>query len=91
LLSLIEDAQSAIASRAERALLAELDGSCRTPIGGHATLRPDGDVELTGLIARADGSFLLKRRLVGAPADAARLGRELGESLRRDAPADVLA
>jgi hydroxymethylbilane synthase len=91
LLSLIEDAQSAIASRAERALLAELDGSCRTPIGGHATLRADGDVELTGLIARADGSFLLKRRLVGAPADAARLGRELGQSLRRDAPADVLA
>ena len=91
LLSLIEDAQSAIASRAERALLAELDGSCRTPIGGHATLRADGEVELTGLIARADGSFLLKRRLVGAPADAARLGRELGQSLRRDAPADVLA
>ena len=91
LLSLIEDADSAVASRAERALLAELDGSCRTPIGGHATLRPDGDVELTGLVARADGSFLLKRRLVSAPADAARLGRELGESLRRDAPADVLA
>lgn len=91
LLSLIEDAASAVASRAERALLAELDGSCRTPIGGYATLKLDGDVELTGLVARADGSFLLKRRLVGAAADAARLGRELGQSLRRDAPADVLA
>jgi hydroxymethylbilane synthase len=89
LLSLIEDHESAIASAAERALLAELDGSCRTPIGGHACLQPDGSIELTGLVARADGSFLLKRRLCGAATDAARLGRELAESLRRDAPADV--
>lgn len=89
LLSLIEDREAAIASRAERALLAELDGSCRTPIGGHARRRADGSVELTGLVARADGSFLLKRALSGAAADAARLGRDLGESLRRDSPADV--
>ena len=27
---------------AERALLGALDGSCRTPIGGHARLLPDG-------------------------------------------------
>jgi hydroxymethylbilane synthase len=47
-------------------------------------------VRLTGLIARPDGSFLLKRALEGAASDAARIGRELGDSLRRDAPADVL-
>jgi hydroxymethylbilane synthase len=90
LLSVIEDGEAAVASRAERALLAELDGSCRTPIGGHARL-VDGAVELTGLVARADGSFLLKRSLSAAPADAARLGRELGRSLRADAPVDVFA
>jgi hydroxymethylbilane synthase len=89
LLSTIQDREAAIASAAERALLAELDGSCRTPIGGHAQLSEDGDVQLTGLVARADGSFLLKRRLRGAPGDAARLGRELGDSLRKDSPADV--
>ncbi len=89
LLSVIEDAEAAVASRAERALLAELDGSCRTPIGGHARLGKDGSVELTGLVARADGSFLLKRRMTGAAADAARLGRELGDSLRADSPADI--
>jgi hydroxymethylbilane synthase len=89
LLSIIQDPDSAVASVAERALLSELDGSCRTPIGGHAKLQPDGSVQLTGLVARADGSFLLKRRLSGWPADAVRLGRELGESLRADSPADV--
>jgi hydroxymethylbilane synthase len=91
LLSMIEDRDAAIASAAERALLSELDGSCRTPIGGHARLQANGDVELTGLVARADGSFLLKRRLRGAGSDAARLGRELGACLRADSPADILA
>ena len=89
LLSIIEDRESAAASAAERGLLSELDGSCRTPIGGHAKLTGDGHLELTGLVARADGGFLLKRRLAGLSSDAERIGRELGESLRRDSPADV--
>ncbi len=91
LLSGIEDAEARAVSTAERALLAALDGSCRTPIGGHARLLPDGQLHLTGLVARADGSFLLKRSLHGSPKDAVRLGRELGDSLRQDAPADIFA
>ena len=90
LLSGIEDAEARAVSTAERALLAALDGSCRTPIGGHARLLPNGELHLTGLVARADGTFLLKRALHGAPADAAAIGRALGESLRRDSPADIL-
>jgi hydroxymethylbilane synthase len=89
LLSAIEDAEARAVSTAERSLLAALDGSCRTPIGGHARLLPDGQLHLTGLVARADGSFLLKRTAHGDPKDAARLGRDLGESLRRDCPADI--
>ena len=89
LLAAIEDREAAAVSTAERALLAALDGSCRTPIGGHARLLPDGRLYLTGLVARADGSFLLKRSLHGDAADAARIGRELGESLRRDSPAAI--
>jgi hydroxymethylbilane synthase len=89
LLSAIEDREAKAVSTAERALLAALDGSCRTPIGGHARLLPGGGLHLTGLVARPDGSFLLKRSAHGAPADAARIGRELGESLRRDSPADI--
>jgi hydroxymethylbilane synthase len=91
LLSAIEDPVAKAVSTAERALLAALDGSCRTPIGGHARLLPDGQLILTGLIARADGSFLLKRTLHGSPADARRIGEELGDSLRADSPADVFA
>lgn len=91
LLAAIEDPEAKAVATAERALLAALDGSCRTPIGGHARLMEDGDLHITGLVAREDGSFLLKRSLTGARADAERLGQELGLSLKADSPADIFA
>ena len=90
LLAGIEDPEALAVATAERALLAELDGSCRTPIGGHARLLADGRLRLTGLVARADGGFLLRRSLEGPATEAARLGATLGASLRADAPADLL-
>jgi hydroxymethylbilane synthase len=90
LLAVIEDRETLVASTAERALLSALDGSCRTPIGGHARLLPDGHLRLTGLVARPDGSFLLRRHVEGGVGDAARMGAELGAGLRRDCPADIL-
>ncbi len=89
LLAAIEDAGARAVSTAERAMLAALDGSCRTPIGGHATLLAGGELVLTGMVARADGSYLLKRALRGGVADATRIGEELGASLRADSPADI--
>jgi hydroxymethylbilane synthase len=91
LLSGIEDPEARAVSTAERTMLALLDGSCRTPIGGHARLLPDGRLHLTGLVAREDGSFLLKRSLYGEPADAARIGAALGAELRADSPEDLFA
>jgi hydroxymethylbilane synthase len=91
LLSGIEDSEAKAVATAERALLAALDGSCRTPIGGYARLQGDGSLHLTGLVARADGSFLLQRSATGAQEDAARLGRDLGESLKADSPSDIFA
>ena len=89
LLAAIEDRASRAVATAERALLATLDGSCTTPIGGHARVMPDGTLHLVGLVARVDGSFLLRRSLAGPAADAARLGAELGASLKADCPPDV--
>jgi hydroxymethylbilane synthase len=89
LLTKIEDPASRAAATAERAMLASLDGSCRTPIGANARLMPDGSLILDGVVARADGSFLLRRTLIGPIADAERIGRELGASLRADSPADL--
>jgi hydroxymethylbilane synthase len=88
-LALIEDPTARIVATAERAMLAALDGSCRTPIAAHAQLSADGTLTLSGLVARADGSFLLRRTLSGSATDAARIGQDLGDSLRADSPADL--
>jgi hydroxymethylbilane synthase len=89
LLSGIEDPEAKAVSTAERALLAALDGSCRTPIGGYARLLEDGSLHLTGLVARADGTFLLKRTATGEAKDAEALGRELGRELKAGSPPDI--
>jgi hydroxymethylbilane synthase len=91
LLWAIEDQEARICATAERALLHALDGSCRTPIGAYARPLPGKLISLTGLIARADGSFLVKRHVTGSARDAERMGRELGLELLAESPADVLA
>jgi len=89
MLRAIEDPEARAVATAERSMLAVLDGSCATPIGGYARYQPDGSLILTGLVARADGTFLCKRTLSGLPADAERLGRTMGAILRADSPSDV--
>ncbi|WP_428489664.1 hydroxymethylbilane synthase [Rhodopila sp.] len=91
LLAAIEDPTSRATATAERAVLAALDGSCRTPIGAYARLLADDSLTLTAVVARADGSYLLKRSVTGHPTDALRIGADLGAGLRADAPADVFA
>jgi len=89
-LAKIDDVAAATALAAERAFLAVLDGSCRTPIAGHARL--DGTaLHLRGLIVKPDGSesFATERR--GAAGDAAALGEDAGRELRGRAGADFFA
>lgn len=91
LLGAIEDPESRCVATAERSFQATLDGSCRTPIGGYARVLEDGSLHLTGVVARGDGSFVLRREITGAARDADRIGRALGAEMRADTPADVFA
>jgi hydroxymethylbilane synthase len=75
---------------AERAFLAVLDGSCRTPIAGHAAVE-GGRVAFRGLVLRPDGSEAVEVSREGAAADAARIGHDAGEDLRARLPAGFLA
>src|SRR5690606_6356938 len=81
LLAAIDHAASHVSVRAERALLAALDGSCHTPIAGHAAIA-DGRLDLRALIARVDGSECLRTERSGAPEDAEALGADAGAELR---------
>lgn len=65
----------------ERAFLRVLDGSCRTPISGYATLEND-KLFMRGLIAEPDGSSFRRGELCGDIADAEDIGVELGKMLK---------
>ena len=69
LLRAIEDGEARICATAERALQQTLDGTCATPIGAFAQL-VGGWLTLTGMVASPDGTFVLRRRIQGAAADA---------------------
>ena len=85
-LAAIDHAATATCVAAEHAMLAVLDGSCRTPIAGHAILTGDA-LHLRGLIAKPDGAQVITVERRGAATDAAALGRDAGqELLRRGGP-----
>ena len=82
----IGDADTHTALAAERAFLAALGGSCRTPIAGHARL--DGDnIHFRGLLAKTDGSDAIEVARQGRRADAAALGTEAGHEIKTRAGA----
>jgi hydroxymethylbilane synthase len=90
LVSKINHADTATALAAERAFLAVLDGSCRTPIAGHARIK-DGGVRFRGMILRPDGGAAFEASREGRRDDAAALGADAGRELRRRAGADFFA
>jgi hydroxymethylbilane synthase len=85
----ISDAATAAALAAERAFLAELEGSCRTAIAGLARLE-GGRLRLRGEVLRPDGSERFEIAAEGASGDAERIGREAGRHLAARLPAGVL-
>ena len=75
---------------AERAFLAVLDGSCRTPIAGLAELR-DERLDFTGMILKPDGSAAYDVLAAGHAADPESLGRSAAETLLKLAGPAFLA
>ncbi len=66
---------SGIAISCERAFLAKLDGSCRTPIAGHARIE-GGKLFFKGQILALDGTTSSEVSKEGALEDAAKIGVE---------------
>jgi hydroxymethylbilane synthase len=73
---------------AERALLKVLDGSCRTPIAAYAHLTTGGQIKLDALVAKPDGTELLRMEASGAAKDAETIGADLGHKFKGRLPAD---
>jgi hydroxymethylbilane synthase len=80
-LSPLDDAATRMRVDAERALLAVLDGSCRTPIAALAELDGVG-LRLRGAIARPDGTELIEIERRGNARDGVKLGQDAGADLK---------
>jgi hydroxymethylbilane synthase len=90
LLAPLNDATSAATVGCERAFLARLDGSCKTPIAGLAEIA-DGILRFRGLILAPDGSEWYGVELTGAAENSRNIGADAGEELRVRAGPDFIA
>ena len=69
----------------ERAMLAALEGSCRTPIAALSLVQDDGSLWLRGLVAALDGSQVWKTERRGLLSDGVAMGDDAGQELKVDA------
>lgn len=81
LVAAIADPDTDVALSAERAFLALLDGSCRTPIGGHCRVIGER-IHFRGQIISPDGREAFETTREGARTDAAALGVDAARELR---------
>jgi hydroxymethylbilane synthase len=86
----LTDCDALTALTAERALVAELEASCHTPIGAHAR-RWDGDLVLSAFVGLPDGSHWIRDERQGDVAAPAGLGHEVAERLDAAGAHDLLA
>jgi hydroxymethylbilane synthase len=89
ILTRIDHADTSIALACERAFLAVLDGSCKTPIGAYADMSGE-TVHFRGLLAHPYGEPSSSYELRGPRADALRIGTEAGQAVRRQAAPALL-
>jgi hydroxymethylbilane synthase len=90
LLAPVNDPATATALHAERAFLARLDGSCRTPIGGLAKVS-GAEIRFDGIIVTPDGTRSHRVARTGGVADAAAMGHDAGAELARRGGPDFFA
>ncbi|MCC6559542.1 MAG: hydroxymethylbilane synthase [Polyangiaceae bacterium] len=81
----LEHEETAICVAAERAVMAAVEGNCKTPVAAHAK-RDGGALWLRAMLAEPDGSRArFGERRVAWPAEraeAARVGEDLGDELK---------
>lgn len=76
--------------KAERSFLKKLEGSCKVPIGAYAELKGE-QLSIEGMVAKTDGTKLIREELSGELSDADLLGLELAEKLLEQGAEQILA
>ena len=78
--SRLDHRETRVACLAERSFLRGLGGGCQLPIAAHAIVNND-ELILNGLVARPDGSEIMRDRLSGAVDQAEEIGSALAANL----------
>jgi hydroxymethylbilane synthase len=86
----VNDAETAAALDAERALVVALGGGCQMPIGGLATPAGPSALELSAIVASLDGTRAIRYKKTGTKADAKALGRDVAGYLLNAGAANIL-
>ncbi len=90
LTQVLDDTDTALASAAERAYLARLGATCRTPVAGYARLVGER-ITMLGLVGKPDGSEIISDRIDGNSRDGAELGARLADALLARGAGKILA
>ena len=86
-LAFLNDDAARSATTCERALLNKLGGGCQVPIGAFAEMS-NGELRLTAIVARPDGSEILREQQSGS--DPVALGEQVGDTLLRRGATKIL-
>jgi len=89
ILKSINDENTFIAVRAERALLKYLEGGCQIPIGAFAEVKPNG-LYLDAVIASIDGTITFRKKIRGSKNNPEKLGIELAKDLLKAGASEIL-
>ncbi len=81
LVSFLNDPETELAARVERAFLKELEGGCQVPVAGYARVERDR-ILMDGLVAELDGSVILRQQRSGARENPEELGVALARQLK---------
>ncbi|AXF77862.1 hydroxymethylbilane synthase [Erwinia tracheiphila] len=90
LLAALNDDDTAVRVKAERAMNTRLEGGCQVPIGSFAVLQDDR-LWLRGLIGSPDGKAMIRGERRGPREDAEKMGISLAEELLNNGGREILA
>jgi hydroxymethylbilane synthase len=80
LIASLNDSETSICVRAERAFLGRLEGGCQVPIAAYARIESQV-LTMEGLVGNLAGDIIIKEHMDGLPADADSIGLALAERL----------
>ena len=90
LISVLDDADAALRTRAERAVATALQGSCQVPLAVFAEGR-EGEFCVSGMVGMPDGSRVLRAESRGAPENADEVAAAVARDLIGQGAAEIIA